>query len=98
MKIGHEYDIFRIEVRPALESKLDEFRLLGYEKVTEQELWEFLTNKKWKKRKENSRLFKIVEEIMAVKVGEYIQYATIEAFKGQDFAFANEEYRRELLK
>ncbi|MBT2688052.1 post-transcriptional regulator [Bacillus sp. ISL-47] len=98
MKIGHEYDYFRTEVRPALESKLDEFRLLGYEKVTEQELWGFLTKKKWKKPKENVRLFEIVEEIMTVKVSEYIHYATIEAYKGTGFAFDSEEDRRELLK
>ncbi|MDF2038754.1 post-transcriptional regulator [Bacillus sp. CMF12] len=98
MKIGHEYDYFRITVKPALESKLDEFRLLGYKKVTEQELWGFLTKKKWKKPKENVRLFEIVEEVMEVKVSEYIHYATIEAFKEADFAFENEEERRELLK
>lgn len=98
MKIGHEYDYFRNEVKPALESKLDEFRLLGYEKVTEQELWGYLTKKKWKKPSGNVRLFKIVEEIMAVKVSEYIHYATIEAFKGTGFAFDSEEDRRELLK
>lgn len=98
MKIGHEYDYFRTTVKPALESKLDEFRLLGYKKVTEQELWEFLTEKKWKKPRGNVRLFEIVEEIMEVKVSEYIHYATIEAFKEADFAFDNEEERRELLK
>lgn len=98
MKMGHEYDYFRNEVKPALECKLDEFRLLGYQKVTEQELWGFLTKKKWKKPKESVRLFEIVEEIMAVKVSEFIHYATIEAFKGSDFAFDNEEERRELLK
>jgi hypothetical protein len=98
MKIGHEYDYFRTQVKPALESKLDEFRLLGYEKVTEQELWEYLTKKKWKKPNGNVRLFKIVEEIMAVKVSEYIHYATIEAFKGTGFALDSEKDRRELLK
>ncbi|GLB58335.1 post-transcriptional regulator [Cytobacillus sp. NCCP-133] len=98
MKIGHDYDYFRTKVEPALESKLDEFRLLGYKKVTEQELWGFLTKKKWKKPKENVRLFEIVEEIMAVKVSEYIHFATIEAFKGSEFAFDNEKERRELLK
>lgn len=98
MKIGHEYDYFRTTVKPALESKLDEFRLLGYKKVTEQELWEFLTKKKWKNTKENVRLFEIVEEIMEVKVSEYIHYTTIEAFKEADFVFDSEEERRELLK
>ncbi|KON86920.1 post-transcriptional regulator [Sporosarcina globispora] len=98
MEIGHEYDYFRTAVKPALESKLDEFQLLGYKQVTEEGLWGFLAKKKWKKPKENVRLFEIVEEIMEVKVSEYIHYATIEAFKGADFAFDNEEERKELLK
>ncbi|MEH6989073.1 post-transcriptional regulator [Cytobacillus firmus] len=98
MKIGHEYDYFRTTVKPALESKLDEFRLLGYKKVTEQELWVYLTKKKWKKPKKNVRLFEIVEEIMEVRVSEYIHYATIGAFKEAEFDLDNEEERKKLLK
>ncbi|KAF0825506.1 post-transcriptional regulator [Cytobacillus firmus] len=98
MKIGHEYDYFRTTVKPALESKLEEFRLLGYKKVTEQELWGYLTKKKWKKPKENARLFQIVEEVMGVKVSEYIHYATIESFKEAEFDLDNEEERKKLLK
>ncbi|EWG09886.1 post-transcriptional regulator [Cytobacillus firmus] len=98
MKIGHEYDYFRTTVKPALESKLDEFRLLGYKKVTEQDLWVYLTKKKWKKPKENVRLFEIVEEVMKVKVSEYIHYATIESFKEDEFDLNNEEERRKLLR
>lgn len=98
MKIGHEYDCFRNKVQPALECKLDEFSLLGYETVNEQDLWSFLTRKKWRKPKEEIMLFEIVQDILGIKIGEYMNYATVEAFKLDDFSFDNEEDKAALLK
>ncbi|MBU8879524.1 post-transcriptional regulator [Bacillus sp. FJAT-29790] len=98
MKIGHTYDHFRSQVQPALVSKLEEFSLLGYGSVAEHEVWEFLKRKKWKKKDEGKQLFEIVEDILSIKVGDYFSFATIEAFKGAEFAFNNEEELRELLK
>ncbi|AIE60864.1 post-transcriptional regulator [Bacillus methanolicus] len=98
MNVGHEYDRFRTLVKPALESKLNEFRLLGYEKITEQELWDFLTKKKWKKVREEIHLYQIVQEILSVQVNEYMNFATVEAFKLTDFDINSEESRKELLK
>lgn len=98
MNIGHKYDCFRDTVQPALVSKLEEFRLLGYDTITETSLWEFLTKKKWKKNQEDKKLFEIVQDIMSVDIGDFMNYATIQAFKMDEFSFANEEERRELLK
>ncbi|MFE8703488.1 post-transcriptional regulator [Cytobacillus sp. FJAT-54145] len=98
MKIGHEYDCFRNKVQPALECKLDEFSLLGYGTVNEHDLWSFLTRKKWRKPKEEIMLFEIVQDILGIKIGEYMNYATVEAFKLDDFSFDNEEDKAALLK
>jgi hypothetical protein len=98
MKFGHVYDRFREEVRPILTSKVEEFEVMGYDKISEQELWNFLTQKKWRKPKEDVHLFEIVQDIFSVKVGEYMGYATVEAFKLTDFSFDDEEEMKELLK
>ncbi|MDE3839734.1 post-transcriptional regulator [Bacillus methanolicus] len=98
MEVGHEYDRFRTLVKPALESKLNEFRMLGYEKITEQELWEFLIKKKWKKMKKEPHLYQIVQEILSVQVNEFMNFATVEAFMMADFDLDDEEARKELLK
>lgn len=94
----HAYDIFREEVEPALDVKLDEFRLLGYEQVKADELWSFLIKKKWKTPKSDIRLFEIVEEVLGIKVGEFINFTTVEVYKDTIFSLDNTEEMRELLK
>jgi hypothetical protein len=79
------YDQYKDTVKPALISKINEFELYGYDKVLENELWEFLNKKKWKREREEKRLHEIVSDILAVKVGEYMNYATVEAFKSPDW-------------
>lgn len=98
MEISHTYDYLRNELKPALQSKQEEFSLLGYGQVSEQEIWEFLKRKKWRNVDENKRISGLVQDILAVKVGEFFNYATVEAFKEADFAFNNEEELRKLLK
>lgn len=98
MDISHQYDHFRIQVKPVLESKLDEFRLLGYGTISENELWEFLLKKKWKKVKEDVRLYEIIQDILSIKVNDYLNYATVEAYKANEFSLNSEEDWKELLK
>ncbi|TKC20057.1 post-transcriptional regulator [Robertmurraya kyonggiensis] len=94
----HAYERFRNDVKPALKSKVEELSLLGYGTIQEQQLWDFLINKKWKRVKEDIKLFEIVEEVMSVKAGEYMNYASVEALKLTEFSFDNEEELKELLK
>ncbi|MEW9053749.1 MAG: post-transcriptional regulator [Neobacillus sp.] len=98
MEIGHAYDHFRTQVEPALVSKLEEFRILGYNAVSEKELWKYLTKKKWKKVKEEVKLYEIIGEILSVKVSDYLSYTTIETYKHNDFSFDDENEWKELLK
>lgn len=97
MKINHIYDHLRNDVQPALNSKLEEFSMLGYGQVAEQELWDFLIKKKWKKLNESKRISEIVDDILSVKVGEFFSFASIEALKETEFVL-DEEGLRELLK
>ncbi|KYG36188.1 post-transcriptional regulator [Priestia endophytica] len=69
-------------VEPAMRSKMEEFRLFGYEEVTEEIVWQFLQQKKWKKRKiEELKLYELVNDILAVKISEVMNFMTMEVFK-----------------
>ncbi len=85
MEKMHPYEPYRLELLPVIHSKCEEFLLLGYDKVSVDYFWDFLKNKKWKKTKEaTSSIHQLVNDIMTVKMGEYIQYQTIEAFKDSE--------------
>src|SRR5690606_7919163 len=81
----HMYDKYREKVRPFLKSKLEEFELYGYDSVKEEELWDFLKSKTWRKEKEEKLLYQIVSYILSIKVGDYMNYATVEAFKAPNW-------------
>ncbi|MER2058667.1 MAG: post-transcriptional regulator [Niallia sp.] len=99
MSSTHLYDQYRSQVKPVLDSKIEEFHLLGYDTIKEDELWVFLTKKKWKKPSEEIRISELVQEILNVKVADYMNYATIEAFKTADlFSALTEEEKKQLLK
>lgn len=98
MNKNHEYEHFRIRVRPALGSKLDEFQLLGYDTISEKELWDYLIKKKWKKVNSEKKLFEIVQDILAIKVSDYMSFATIEAYKSKELLLKDENDWKELLK
>ncbi|WP_019154650.1 post-transcriptional regulator [Robertmurraya massiliosenegalensis] len=98
MSTVHEYDRFRNEVKPALVSKAEELNLLGYGTIREQQLWDFLTSKKWKRVKEDVKLYEIVGDILSLKPGEYMSFASVEALKLLDFSLEDEAELKELLK
>ncbi|MBA4537165.1 post-transcriptional regulator [Bacillus aquiflavi] len=98
MDSDHMYDRFRKQVQPAINSKIEEFALFGYETMTDEELWMFLQEKKWRKPKKDKRLYEIVQDIMSISVVEYMNYAMVEAYKDMDFILHNEKEREELLK
>ncbi|WAA10268.1 post-transcriptional regulator [Fervidibacillus albus] len=80
----HPYEKFRDQVRVVLESKLEEFQLLNYTHVTEQALWDYLLSKKWKYGKKEIHLHEIVKDIYAIKVSDYISYATVQQLQAPD--------------
>ena len=98
MEKSHIYDEFRTQVQPAIVSKLEEFRLLGYDSVAESELWEFMKKKKWKKISEDIKLYEIIDDILSVKIGDYMNFTAIESYKTSEFSFDDENELKELLK
>jgi hypothetical protein len=85
-------------IQPVIESKLEEFHLIGYEDVTEAELWGYLNQKKWKKRQEFS-LHQVVSDVLTVKITDVMSYVTIESYKSNMFeTVSDNEDWKELLK
>jgi hypothetical protein len=98
MKAKRDYESFHYMVKPALISKQEEFLLLGYDNVSQEDIWAFLLKKKWRKGEHEMRLFEVVQSILSLKVGELINFMSVEALKDAEFTFENEEERVKLLK
>ncbi|WHY65837.1 post-transcriptional regulator [Neobacillus sp. SuZ13] len=98
MDESHRFEHFRPQVQPAVASKLLEFQLLGLDSVSEQDFWDFLIKKKWKKIKEDMKLYVMIQEILSVKASDYLNFATIEAYKTSEFSMDDEDELKELLK
>ncbi|MGG0483365.1 post-transcriptional regulator [Priestia aryabhattai] len=85
-------------IQPVVSSKMEEFHMLGYEEVTENDLLSYLEMKKWKKEKELS-LHQVVNDILSVKITQVMSYVTIESYKSDMFSSINNgEDWKELLK
>ena len=91
----HPLDELRDHVKPAIKSKLEEFILLGYKDVSEEKVWTFLKNKQWKKTPE-LLVHEVVRDVLALKIGDFMNYATVESYK-KDNWFESEE-GKDLLK
>ncbi|MGC4375845.1 post-transcriptional regulator [Fictibacillus sp. Mic-4] len=75
-----EMDQMKEDVKPAIISKLEEFHSLGYESVTEDELWEFILHQS-KKKKLQGRLYEVVNCILTLKIHDFMNWLTLEAYK-----------------
>lgn len=76
----HPADLYKDHLKPFLRSKTEEFRILGYDDIEIEELWSYLLNKKWKKKKD-VQIHQLAGDILSVKIGEFMNYATVESFK-----------------
>ncbi|MCY9354241.1 post-transcriptional regulator ComN [Bacillus spizizenii] len=95
----HPADLYKDHVRLFLYSKLEEFKILGYDDVELESLWSYLTGKKWKKKTE-LHIYEMTSDILSVKIGEFMNYATVESFKTSNWLGSEEgqEALEELLR
>ena len=89
----------RKKVKPAIESKLEEFELIGYGHIKEQEIWDYFENGKWKKDKEEKLLHQVVNDILTLRPGDIINFMAMQSYKNTSFKKENfiEEWK-DLLK
>ncbi|MBP1968774.1 hypothetical protein J2Z83_000868 [Virgibacillus natechei] len=70
-------------VKPALDSKVNEFRVMGYSKATEEDIWNCLVQKVWKGNP-NKRLHEIVQDVFHLGSNIYLSYLTVNAYQDDD--------------
>ncbi|MGO4887407.1 post-transcriptional regulator [Anaerobacillus sp. MEB173] len=84
MEDRQQFDVWREDVKPAIVSKLEEFRLLGYAHVSEQEVWDCLLHK-LRKEKNYIHLHQFVNTLLTLKINEYMNWLTINAYQGPNW-------------
>src|SRR3954466_5507697 len=81
MKKNHPYQRYYFKVKPALKIKLEEFTMLGLNEVVVEDIWNYLTDKKWKNPQENIHLFEIVADILSLSSNQFMAFQMVEAYK-----------------
>ena len=64
-------------------SKAEEMRLIGYEHVTAEDVWECVSSKY--KKEGMPRLHKVINDVLSLKATSLMNYMTISAYKGSPF-------------
>ncbi|XEC93142.1 post-transcriptional regulator [Paenibacillus tarimensis] len=86
-KKAREYEMTDEEMNRTIEelcnSKAEEFRLIGYEQVTGREVWECVSDKYHKHGQ--PALHQIVNDILSLKVTRFMNFMTLNAFRGARF-------------
>lgn len=98
MSVKYE-ELFEL-VRPALESKILEFRLYNYNSVKDVDVWHYCINKKWRKRDiQEMRVSEMVNDILETSPAQYMTHTQIEDFRTSNwFSELNQGELKELLK
>ena len=61
------------------QSKAEEFALIGYDKINKDEIWRYFAHKY---RNEYPPLHRMVNEILSLKITTFMNWETINAYKG----------------
>ncbi|MCE7793759.1 post-transcriptional regulator [Salipaludibacillus sp. CUR1] len=82
-----QWSYWKIKLEPIIQSKVEEWHMLGYENVTEKDVWECFIAKmeKNKDKPDKIRTHWIAAELFRLKANDYMNLLTIEAYKGPDW-------------
>ncbi|AWB45696.1 hypothetical protein DCC85_16800 [Paenibacillus sp. CAA11] len=64
-------------------SKAAEFRLVGYEHVTSEDIWDCISHKYEKQGV--PRIHQLVNDILSLKATQFMNYLTLSAYRGNPF-------------
>src|SRR6185437_12661749 len=71
---------------PAIESKKSEFHLYGYTTVTNEDIWTYCIQKKWRKKEVDlMKMHEIVNGILQISPAKFMTYTQIEEQRGSDW-------------
>lgn len=68
------------KLMPALESKVEEFHLMGYHQATKENIWTCLKKGVWKGT-QNKRLHEIIQDIFHLSGHKFMSHLTVNAYK-----------------
>ncbi len=80
-------DKVRAELDIVLNMKMEEFHLLGYDRVTKDDIWECLMNRTWKDVKEKSHMYELINDVLALSVSQYMNYLSLHAYQESPESF-----------
>ncbi|UJL44943.1 post-transcriptional regulator [Virgibacillus sp. NKC19-16] len=83
MEIVQTVNEWKDTIKPALDSKVDEFRLMGYSKAKPEDIWNCLVQKVWKGNPDK-RLHEIVQDVFHLGSNVYLSYLTVNAYQDDD--------------
>ncbi|MFN7249214.1 MAG: post-transcriptional regulator [Anaerobacillus sp.] len=84
-----QFEVWKEDVMPALTSKVEEFHMVGYDRATEEELWECVIAK-LQKQKNYVQINHLVNSILTLKATDYMTWLTVGAYKAPNW-FASED-------
>ncbi|ASK63087.1 hypothetical protein CFK37_13495 [Virgibacillus phasianinus] len=70
-------------MEPALESKVSEFKLMGYSSASTEEIWNCLVQKVWKGNP-SKHVYEVVQDIFHLASNIYLSYLTVKAYEDDD--------------
>ena len=82
-----QWSYWKLKLEPAIESKLEEMQLLGYDQVTSEEIWELFIRKieKDPERPTPVRAHWMVSKLMQLSPNDYMTSLTVAAYKAPDW-------------
>ena len=80
-------EVYREQLQIVLDSKVEEFHMLGYERVTLEDVWKCLKDKKWKKVGPDVRLYELVNDVLTLTASDYMTYLTLKAYQAPLWSF-----------
>ncbi|MBG9453411.1 hypothetical protein ABE61_04775 [Lysinibacillus sphaericus] len=97
MSMQHE-QLFE-KIRPAIDSKMEEFKYYQYNAITAEELWRYCVEKKWRRKNiEQLRIHEIIATIFAVSPSDIVSFNQVEFLQSNDwFTELNTEELKMLL-
>ncbi|MBU5466503.1 post-transcriptional regulator [Virgibacillus sp. MSJ-26] len=80
MEAERSVEEWREKLIPALESKVEEFHLMGYNQATIENIWTCLQEKVWKGTP-HKRLHEVTQDIFHLSGPIFMSYLTVDAYK-----------------
>ncbi len=86
------------KIRPAIDSKIAEFKYYKYDAISAEELWRYCVEKNGAKNVEQLRLYEIIATIFAVSPSDIVSFNQVEFLQSDNwFAEINTEELKSLL-